>query len=144
MRFMIAAAADPTAKPAAKDAPFDPALFSRYMKFNEEMQLAGVLVASEGLNPGVQSAQVGVKGGKRVLLDGPFVESKELVGGFYLIDVASRDEAIAWALRAPTGMGSDAILTVHAMTNAADIPPDIMKLAREAAPTWTSSFDKGR
>ncbi len=143
MRFMITAAPDPNA-PKAEGAPFDPALFATYMKFNEELQQAGVLVASEGLNPGVQGAQIGIKNGKRVVLDGPFVESKELVGGFYLIDVKSRDEAIQWALKCPTGLGFDAILSVHAMTNEEDIPDDILKIAREVAPTWIASFTSKR
>src|SRR4051794_6433369 len=113
MRFMITAAPDPNAPKPAADAPFDAKVMAAYMKFNEDMHQAGVLIASEGLNPAGQGARVGVSGGKRLVLDGPFTESKELVGGFYLIEVASREEAIAWALRCPTGLGSDEILTIH-------------------------------
>jgi hypothetical protein len=64
------------------------------MRFNEEMHQAGILVASEGLNPSARGARIAVSNGKRHLVDGPFAESKELVGGFYLIDVSSLDEAI--------------------------------------------------
>jgi len=67
------------------------------MRFNEEMQRAGVLVASEGLNPAAKGARVAVDNGKRYVVDGPFAESKELVGGFYLIEVNSLEEAIQWA-----------------------------------------------
>lgn len=144
MRFMITSAPDPDAPKPETDAPFDAELMAAYMKFNEDMHQAGVLVASEGLNPAGKGARVGVSGGKRVVLDGPFVESKELVGGFYLIDVASREEAIEWALRCPTGFGSADILTIHPMTEASDLPPEIMKVIVEAAPTWSAVFRKAR
>jgi len=98
------------------------------MRYNEEMHKAGILIASEGLNPAGQGARIGVSGGKRAVLDGPFIESKELVGGFYLIDVQSMDEAIAWALRSPTGLGSDDVLTIHPMTEASDLPPEMVKI----------------
>lgn len=142
MRFMITAAPDPNAQKLEAEVPFDEKLMAAYMKFNEDMHTAGVLLASEGLNPAGQGARVGIKGGKRVLLDGPFAESKELVGGFYLIEVASREEAIAWALRSPCGMGGDDVLTIHQMTEAKDIPPEMMKIIREAAPTWSATFEK--
>lgn len=141
MKFLITAAPDPEAKKTASDAPFDEQLFAAYMKFNEDMQKAGVLVASEGLNPSKRGARIGVKDGKRVVLDGPFVESKELVGGFYLIDVPSREDAIAWALRAPHGMGSDDVLTVHPLTDASDIPPELVALIQKVAPTWSKTWD---
>src|SRR5689334_19786233 len=140
MRFLITAAPDPNAPPP--DAPPDANLIAAYMKFNEDMHKAGVLVASEGLNPAGKGARIGVSGGKRVLLDGPFAESKELVGGFYLVDVASREEAIEWALRCPIGLGSDEILTIHQMTEASDIPPEMMKIFVEAAPTWSATWKK--
>lgn len=78
--------------------------------------------------------------GKRVVLDGPFAESKELVGGFYLIDVKTREEAIAWALRCPVGFGSTDILTLLPMTTASDIPPEILAIIQKAAPTWSKTF----
>lgn len=137
MRFLIAAAPDPDAPPAG---PPSDELFAAYMKFNEELAKAGVLVASEGLNPGVPGARVGVVDGKRVLLDGPFPESKELVGGFYIVEVASREEAIEWALRCPVGLGSDDLLTVPPMTGPDDIPPEYLEIIRKVAPTWSASF----
>ncbi len=144
MRFLITAAPDPKAQPPAADAPFDPALMAAYMRFNEEMHKAGVLIASEGLNPGAPGVRVGVRDGKRVVLDGPFTESKELVGGFYFIDVASREEAVAWALRSPHGMGADDVLSVHPLTGAGDLPAEILAIIKEAAPTWSASFEKPR
>jgi hypothetical protein len=140
MRFIITAQAGADdAKKADTEAGFDEALFVAYMKFNEEMHQAGVLVASEGLNPAARGARVAVSKGRRHVVDGPFAESKELVGGFYIIDVPSLDEAIAWALRAPSGMGSDDVLEIRQLTGAADLPPEILKLIDAAAPTWSKS-----
>jgi len=139
MRFMITANPDPNAPKAAEE-PFDEALFAAYMTFNEELHNAGVLVVSEGLNPAGKSSRVGVKGGKRTVLDGPFAESKELIGGFYLIDVKSHDEAVKWAMKVPVGFGSAAILTILPMTNASDIPPELLALMKKAAPAWSATF----
>jgi hypothetical protein len=140
MRFIITARRDETKPPV--EAPFDEKLFAAYMKLNEEMHQAGVLVASEGLIPGAPGAQVGVSGGKRRVLDGPFAESKELVGGLYIIDVASLEEAKAWALRVPSGMGSDDILEIRRLTGSDDIPRPLLELAASVAPSWTASFIK--
>lgn len=144
MRFMITAAPDPNKAPTAEEPVFDKNVMAAYMKFNEDMHTAGVLVASEGLNPGAKGARVGIANGKRAVLDGPFTESKELIGGFYLIDVKSLDEAISWAMRCPTGMESADVLTIHKMTEAEDIPPEFMKIIVEAAPTWSASWSKLR
>ena len=87
MRFIITARAGGPGNLAPADGPFDEKLFSDYMKFNEEMYRAGVLVASEGLNVAGGGARIEVRKGKRVVVDGPFAESKELVGGFYIVEV---------------------------------------------------------
>ncbi len=140
MRFIITAQAGADdAKEAGTEAGFDEALFVAYMKFNEEMHQAGVLVASEGLNPAARGARVAVSKGRRYVVDGPFAESKELVGGFYIIEVASLDEAIGWALRAPSGMGSDDVLEIRQLTGADDLPPEILKIIDAAAPDWSRS-----
>jgi hypothetical protein len=144
MRFIITAQPGKDSKVVDPSATFDEALFTAYMKFNEEMYRAGVLVAAEGLNPGGQSARIEVKKGKRAVVDGPFAESKELVGGFYIVDVKSREEAIEWALRAPTGLGFDDVLEIRPLTGEADIPPQLMQLIRTAAPTWSASLTKAR
>jgi hypothetical protein len=117
-------------------------MFADYMKFNEDMHKAGVLIASEGINPGAAGARVGIAGGKRKVLDGPFTESKELLGGFYIIDVKSLDEAISWALRCPSGLGSDNVLEIRPLTAMTDIPPDLLKLSAAVAPTWTASVTR--
>jgi hypothetical protein len=139
MRFIITAQPGPDSQPPAPDSPFDEALFTAYMRFNEELHKAGVLVASEGLNPG-QGARIQVKNGKRAVVDGPFAESKELVGGFYIIEAASLDEAVAWALRAPSGMGFDDVLEIRPLTGEADLPPHLVELIKAAAPTWSKTW----
>lgn len=143
MRFIITAQASPEApSPQAPD--FNPDLFKAYMRFNEEMHRAGVLVASEGLNPAAKGARIAVANGKRYVVDGPFAESKELVGGFYLIEVGSLDEAIQWALRAPSGFGSDDILEVRQLTGAGDLPPELLQMIKEAAPAWSAAAWQSR
>jgi len=146
MRFII------TSRPATTDAhpdhgqappPSDDLIF-QYMKFNEDMYRAGVLVAAEGLTPGAKGAQVVAKNGKRTVVDGPFAESKELVGGFYVIDVSSLDEAIQWAMRCPVGLGFDDVLEIRQLTGSEDLPPEMLKIVNEAAPTWSASFIKDR
>ena len=143
MKFIITAQPGPDSHVPAPDGPFDEALFTTYMAFNEDMHRAGVLVAAEGLNPAVKTARVVAKGGRRTVVDGPFTESKELIGGFYIVDVPSIDEAIAWALKCPTGLGFDDVLEIHALTGEADIPPNLVELIRKAAPSWSEAFTKG-
>ena len=144
MRFIITAQANPDAPATAQQDGFDEELFKAYMRFNETMHRAGVLVASEGLNPSAPGARIAVTDGRRHVVDGPFAESKELVGGFYVIEVDTLDEAIRWALRAPSGFGSDDILEVRQLTGAGDLPPDILRLIAEAAPTWSASAWQAR
>jgi hypothetical protein len=70
-------------------------------KFNEEMVSAGILLAAEGLHPTSKGARIRFEGSKRTVIDGPFTEAKELVAGFWLIEVRSKEEAIEWIKRAP-------------------------------------------
>ena len=142
MRFIMTARPGENSAPANPDAPLDEKLFSDYMRFNEEMHKAGVLVASEGLNPAGKGARIEVKKGKRTVVDGPFAESKELVGGFYIVEVPSLDAAVEWALRAPSGLGFDDVLEIRPLTGEEDIPPHLLDLVKKAAPTWSATFSK--
>jgi len=117
---------------------FDESIIESYMRYNEELTRAGVLVASEGLNPDAQAVHVGVANGKRTVVDGPFAETKELVGGFYLIDVASRDEAIAWVLKCPIGLGHE-VLEIRQLTELGDLPPQLQAMITESAPEWSAA-----
>jgi len=144
MRFIITARPGENSPPPNPDAPLDEKLFSDYMKFNEEMHNAGVLVAAEGLNPAGKGARIEVRKGKRAVVDGPFTESKELVGGFYVLDVPSLEAAVEWALRAPSGLGFDDVLEVRQLTGEDDIPPQLLELVKRAAPQWSATFTRPR
>ncbi|MDB4896667.1 MAG: uncharacterized protein JWN15_2929 [Firmicutes bacterium] len=139
MRFLIIPG--PTASDAtpAADQPFDGELFAAYMKYNEEMHKAGVLIAAEGLAPSATGAHVLVTGGKATVVDGPFAETKELIAGFWLIEVKSQEEAIEWALRCPVGP-TDEVLEIRQLTGASDIPAELNEIIARVAPTWSSTF----
>lgn len=139
MRFMITST---TAAESKTDAPVTDDLFKAYMKFNEDLYAAGVLVVSEGLMPGTPGARIVASGGKRKIVDGPFAETKELLGGFYIIEVPTLEDAKAWAMRCPVGMASADVLEVRQLTAAEDIPAAYLDLAASVAPTWTASFKK--
>jgi hypothetical protein len=72
-----------------------------YMKYSEDLVKAGIMRGGEGLESTASGARISFKEGQRVVVDGPFTEAKEVVGGFYLIDVPSREEAIEWAAKCP-------------------------------------------
>jgi hypothetical protein len=76
-------------------------------KYNEELMKAGVLVDLSGLHPTSKGARVKFSGGKRTVIDGPFAETKELIGGYWIINVKSKEEAIEWAKRAPAPHGEN-------------------------------------
>jgi hypothetical protein len=89
-------------------------------KYNEELVKAGVMLAGEGLHPSSKGARVHLQGDKRTVIDGPFAEAKELIAGFWLIDVKSRDEAIEWVKRVPSGEGQDAVIEIRQVFEAED------------------------
>jgi hypothetical protein len=98
MRFMVLVKADQNSEAGAIG---DEKLFAEMGNFNEELVKAGVMLAGEGLQPSSKGARVRFSGGKRTVIDGPFAETKELVAGFWLWQVKSKDEAIEWLKRAP-------------------------------------------
>ena len=77
------------------------ALFSAYQRYEAELKKAGVLLGGDPLQPSDSAVRISGEGGKRKLLDGPFSESKEIIGGYFLLEVKSRDEAVEWASRCP-------------------------------------------
>lgn len=107
MRFMIIVPANQDSEMGflPKNAQKDKEMFAKMGKFNEEMVKAGVMLAGEGLQPTSKGARLRFSGGTTTVIDGPFTESKELIAGFWLIRVKSKDEAIAWMKRAPFGDG---------------------------------------
>ena len=93
------------------------------MKYNEELAKAGVLLALDGLHPSSKGARVVKAGGKRVVLDGPFSEAKELVGGYWLIQVKSKEEAVQWASRCPIEDGE--MVELRQVFEMSDFGPDV-------------------
>jgi len=102
MRYMMLMYPGPAAETTA--IPGDEAV-ARMMAYNEELTKAGVLLALDGLHPTSKGARIRVVDGVKSVIDGPFSESKELLGGYWLIQVRSRDEALAWASRVPLADG---------------------------------------
>jgi len=96
--------------------------------YNGEMVRAGVMLAGEGLQPSSKGARVRFSGGKRTVIDGPFTETKELIAGWWLIQVKSLEEAIEWARRcpAPMGEGVEAEIEVRQVFETEDFPPEVM------------------
>ena len=102
MRFMVIV---PTNEESEAGVLPDEKILTEMNKFNEEMVKAGVMLAGEGLHPSSKGARLKFSDGKTTVIDGPFTESKELIAGFWLIQVKSKEEAIAWMKRAPFGGG---------------------------------------
>ena len=117
MRFMVIMKAD--AETEAGVMPSEEVL-AAMGKYNEELVKAGVMLAGEGLHPSSKGARVHLQGDKRTVIDGPFAEAKELIAGFWLIDVKSRDEAIEWVKRVPSGEGQDAVIEIRQVFEAED------------------------
>jgi len=88
-----------------------------------------VLIAGDGLHPPSMGARVSFKGGKPLVTDGPFAEAKEVLGGYWMIDVASRDEAIAWAKRCPAG--ENEVIEIRQVQEAGDWPEHMQAQAQE-------------
>jgi hypothetical protein len=110
--------------------PLSPELVGPMMKYNEELQKAGVLLALDGLHPTSKGARVRLRGGKRSITDGPFTEAKELVGGYWMIQVRSREEALEWAKRIPLeNEGDDAFVEIRQVFEMTDFSPEVQKLA---------------
>jgi len=101
-------------------------------KFNEEMVKAGVLLAAEGLQPTSRGARVKFSGTKRTVIDGPFAESKELIGGFWLLQVKSKEEAIEWIKRSPAPFDGESEIEIRQVFEAGDFPAEIFP-AEDAA-----------
>ena len=98
------------------------------MKYNEDLQRAGVLVALDGLHPPSMGARVSFTGGKPRVTDGPFAEAKEVLGGYWIINVKSREEAIAWATRCPAA--GNEVIEVRQIQEFEDFPSDVQAVVK--------------
>ncbi|MBV9506094.1 MAG: YciI family protein [Acidobacteriia bacterium] len=133
MRFMmiVKASADSEAGKMPSEE-----LLAAMGKYNEELMKAGVLVDLAGLQPSSKGARVKFSGGQRSVIDGPFAETKELIGGFWIIKTNSKAEAIEWALRvpAPHGEGHEGEIEIRPFFEFEDFPPsEAVERAREMA-----------
>ena len=132
MRFMMLVIPKGYEKAAPGTLP-DPEAVAKMMKFNESLQKAGVLLALDGLHPPSMGARVSFAGGKPKVTDGPFAEAKEVVGGYWMIQVKSRAEAIEWAKRCP---GSEnEIIEIRQVQEFADFPAEIQQHIPKDFPT---------
>lgn len=122
MRFMVMVKAN-----ADSEAGVMPSqeLLAAMGKYNDELVKAGVLLAAEGLQPSSRGARVKFSGTKRTVIDGPFAETKELVAGFWLIQVKSKAEAIEWVKRCPNPMEGDSEIEIRQVFEAEDFGDEL-------------------
>ncbi|WP_437765137.1 YciI family protein [Sorangium sp. So ce281] len=106
-------------------------LLTEMGKFNEELVKAGVMVAGEGLHPSTKGARIRFSGDKRTVVDGPFTETKELIAGFWIWDVKSKEEAIEWVKRCPNPMYEDSEIEIRQVFTADDFGPALTPELRE-------------
>ena len=129
MRFMVLVKADKNSEagvmPSEK-------LLADMGKYNEELMKAGVLLAGEGLHPSSKGARVKFSGVTRTVVSGPFAETKELVAGFWMFQVKSLDEAIAWVKRCPNPMQGDSEIEIRQVFEAEDFGAELTPQLRQA------------
>jgi len=127
MRFMMLMIprgyekAEANAMPEAK-------LVAAMTKYNNDLTKAGVLLSGEGLHPAAKGARVRFSGGKATVTHGPFPEAKELLGGYWVIRVKSKEEAVDWARRCPAQDGD--VIEIRQVQEMSDFPPDVRKAAK--------------
>ena len=126
MRFMMLMI--PQGYEAAAPGTMPPAeAVAAMMKYNEALKEAGILVTLDGLHPPSMGARISFAGGKSVVTDGPFIEAKEVIGGYWMIEVASKQEAIEWARKCPAS--NNETIELRQVQEMADFPADIQEIA---------------
>jgi hypothetical protein len=129
MRFMVMVKATPSSEAGVMPSQ---ELLAEMVKFNEELVKAGVLLAADGLQPSSKGARVRFSGGKRTVIDGPFAETKELIAGFWLWQVKSKEEAIEWVRRCPDPMpGEESVIEIRQLFEAEDFGAEFTPELRE-------------
>ncbi|MGH7384626.1 MAG: YciI family protein [Candidatus Rokuibacteriota bacterium] len=129
MRFMILVKADKNTE--AGTMPSEK-LLAEMGKYNEELVKAGVMLAGEGLHPTSKGARVKFSGAKRTVVDGPFTGAKDLIAGFWLFQVKSKEEAIEWVKRCPNPTDPEAEIEIRQVFEAPDFGPELTPELREA------------
>jgi hypothetical protein len=130
MRFMVIVKADKNSEAGVLP---DEKMLTEMGKFNEELVKAGVMLAGEGLHPSSKGARVKFSGSQRTVVDGPFAETKELIAGFWLWQVKSKEEAIEWAKRIPNPMpGTESEIEIRQVFESEDFGEAFTPELREA------------
>jgi hypothetical protein len=127
---------------APPDVQLDPERVAAMMRYNEALKDAGVLITLDGLHPPSMGARVSFATGKPVVTDGPFAEAKEVLGGYWMIEVASRAEAIAWAKRCPASPNE--IIEIRQVQEISDFSPDVQEAAAGFADLKTKNSEASR
>jgi hypothetical protein len=130
MRFMIIVKADKNSEAGVMP---PEKLLTDMGKFNEELAKAGVMLAGDGLQPSSKGTRVKFSGDKRIVTDGPFAETKELIAGFWLWQVKSKEEAIEWVKRCPPPMEGESVIEIRQVFEADDFGPEFTPAARAIA-----------
>jgi hypothetical protein len=129
MRFMILVKADKNSEAGVLP---DKKLLTEMGKFNEELVKAGVMLAGEGLQPSSKGARVKFSGSKRTVIDGPFAETKELIAGYWLWQVKSKEEAVEWVKRCPNPFpGTESEIEIRQLFEAEDFGAEFTPELRE-------------
>lgn len=127
MRFMLLMIPKGYETAAPGTIPEDVDAVANMMKYNQSMQDAGILISCDGLHPPSMGARVSFSGGKPRVTDGPFSEAKEVLGGYWIIDVPSRADAVEWATKCPGG--DNEIVEVRQIQEMSDFPEDVQAVA---------------
>ncbi|MCP3396754.1 YciI family protein [Bradyrhizobium sp. CCGB20] len=112
---------------APPDVQLDPERIAAMMRYNEALKDAGVLITLDGLHPPSTGARVSFATGEPIVTDGPFAEAKEVLGGYWMIEVASREEAIAWAKKCPAS--ANEVIEIRQVQEMTDFPPEVQAAA---------------
>jgi hypothetical protein len=128
MRFIVMVKATPESEAGVMPSE---QLLSEMTRYNEELVKAGVMLAGEGLQPSSRGARVRFSGTRRTVVDGPFAETKELIAGFWIIQVKSKEEAIEWVKRCPNPMEADSEIEIRQIFEADDFGDALTPELRE-------------
>jgi hypothetical protein len=128
MRFLVLMRGDEDAE--SGELPNDE-IIAEMQRFNDELARSGVLLAAEGLRPSTDGARVHLKDGRTTVLDGPFAEAKEVIAGFWILQVHSREEAVEWVKRMPNGPGADTVIELRQIFDLEDFEQELAEAGRD-------------
>ncbi|WP_076591227.1 YciI family protein [Herminiimonas arsenitoxidans] len=141
MRFMIIIKADKNSETGAMP---DEQLLTEMGKFNEELVNAGIMLSGDGLQPSSKGARVKFSGDKRTVVNGPFPETKELVAGFWIWKVKSKEEAIEWVKRCPNPTGAESEIEIRQIFEMEDFGAELTPELREQEERLRTKLEAGQ